>query len=128
MPWLGAGAAGILALVLVVAAVTKSRHPGRTAEELEAIGLRWPRALAWVLGPVELATAAVLVVSPAWGGVLAFALLSGFTVVLVGLVRSGRPVPCHCFGSLSREPVSGLTLVRNAGLLILAAVAAASPG
>ena len=114
----------VLALVLVVAAGAKLRRPSQTADELATLGLRQAGVLAWLVPAVELATAAALVVAPAWGGVLAFALLAAFTAVLVPVVRSGRLVTCSCFGGISSRPVSPWTLVRNGGLLALAAVAA----
>lgn len=121
-----ARAAGlVLAAVFVVAAGAKLRRPQETARELGQIGLRAPQALAWLLPLVELVVAAVLLVAPGWGGVAAFALLAGFTVVLVRLVRSGRPVACRCFGGYSTKPVSSSTLIRNGALLLLAALAAA---
>ena len=118
-------AALLLAAVFVIAAGAKLRRPEATVEELNEIGLRAPRALAWLLPLAELGAAAALVVTPNWGGVVSFALLAAFSVVLVRLVRSGRPVACRCFGGYSTKPVSPLTLVRNGGLLVLAALAAA---
>jgi hypothetical protein len=117
-----------LAGVLVVAAGAKLRHPRDTATELAAIGLRWPRVLTWAVPAAEVATAVALVVAPAWGGIAAFALLVGFTTVLMRLVRAGRPVVCRCFGAYSTKPVSRMTLVRNGVLLAMAAIAAAAPG
>jgi hypothetical protein len=122
----GRVAALALAAVLVWAAAAKAMRPAATARDFDEIGLRGARWLARGLPLVELATAGLLGLVPSWGGVVAFALLAGFTVVLFRLVRSGRPVPCHCFGGTSTEPVSTLTLARNGGLLVLAAIAAAS--
>ena len=121
---LARGAGVVLALVLVVAAGAKLRRPEATAGELAALGLLAAAPLARLVPLVELATAATLVVAPAWGGVVAFALLAAFTTVLVGVLRSGRVVSCACFGGIAERPVSALTLARNAALLALAAVAA----
>jgi len=126
MSEIGRVAALILAAVFVVAAVSKLRSPATTARDLTEIGLRAPRLLAWLLPLGELATAVALVLAPGWGGVIGFALLAAFTVVLVRLVREGRPVACRCFGGFSSEPVSPLTLARNAVLLLLAAAASAA--
>src|SRR5690242_1661368 len=49
-------------------------------------------------------------------------LLLIFTAVVLGDLRSGRPMACHCFGRLSREPASWFTVVRNLILLALAAL------
>ncbi|MCP3992341.1 MAG: hypothetical protein GY724_24940 [Actinomycetia bacterium] len=116
-------AALVLAAVLVWAAGAKAMRPTETARQFDDIGLRGAKALAIALPLIELATGVLLVISPGWGGVVAFALLAGFTVILARLVYSGRPVPCHCFGGSSTEPVSTLSLVRNGCLLALAAMA-----
>lgn len=122
---LARGAGLVLAVVLAVAAGAKLARRGDTGQELAQLGLLAPELLARVVPVVELATAVLLVVVPAWGGVAAFALLAAFTVVLVRVLRSGRVVSCNCFGALSRRPVSGWSLARNGVLLALAAVAAA---
>lgn len=114
----------ILAAVFVVAAGAKLRSPRATAAELAELRLRFPAVLAWLLPAVELGVAATLVAAPAWGGIVAFALLAAFTAVLVGVVRSGRSVSCRCFGGLSTKPISRTTLARNGALLAMAAGAA----
>ncbi len=126
MDLVGRLAALVLAGVLIWAAGAKAIRPRETADQFNDIGLRAAGSLAIALPLIELATAVLLIVSPGWGGVVAFALLAGFTVILVRLVASGRPVPCHCFGGSSTEPVSALTLVRNGCLLALAALAIVS--
>lgn len=79
--------------------------------------------VAWVLAPTELLLGLALVVG--FGRVAAatcaIVLLVGFTVVLVRVVRQGRPVQCRCFGSLSAESVGGWSIARNLVLLALAA-------
>ncbi|MDH3679233.1 MAG: hypothetical protein OEV40_04700 [Acidimicrobiia bacterium] len=116
-------AAYLLAVVLVAAAVAKARRPAATATEFAELGLAWPGALARLVPLVELACAAALVATPAWGGVVSFALLAAFTAVLVTVVRSGRVVRCSCFGGVGSQPVSARSLARNAVLLALAALA-----
>ena len=122
MPWT-AVAAYLLAAVLAAAAVTKLVRPAAVAADFAELGLVGPTVLARVVPLLELGCAALLVVAPAWGGVASFALLAAFTAVLVNVVRSGRVVPCRCFGALTDEPVSPRTLVRNAALLTLAIIA-----
>jgi len=117
-------AAYVLAAVLVVAAFTKIRRPDDVAADFAELGLAWPRLLARVVPALELGCAVLLLAVPEWGGIASFALLAAFTAVLVNVLRSGRVVACRCFGALSEEPVSARTLVRNGGLLALAAVAA----
>jgi hypothetical protein len=118
-------AGAVVALVLAVAAAAKLGRPDATAGELASLGLAGSERLARLVPIVELAIAGALLVAPAWGGVVAFALLSAFTAVLVRVIRSGRAVTCACFGGISRRPVSAVTVARNAVLLAMAAVAAA---
>ena len=116
-------AAYALAAVLVVAAVSKLRRPEETANEFGELGLLGSRQLARLVPLIELLCATALVLAPAWGGIMSFALLAGFSAVLIGVLRSGRVVNCNCFGALGSRPVSTMTLVRNAGLLLLAGLA-----
>src|SRR5438270_12054405 len=90
-------AAVALALVFAVAAMAKWRDGHRVQPAL------------------ELALAAALLIAPGWAGIVAVAVLVGFTTYLVRAMR--RRQPCNCFGSASTEPVSAVQLVRNAVLL-----------
>lgn len=121
-------AALVLSAVLLVAAAGKLRNPARTAAGFERLGLPVPRALARAVPAAEVAVGVALVVVPGWGGVAAFCLLAGFTAYLAAVVRSGRRVPCGCFGSTGDRPVSARDLLRNVVLLAAAALAVASPG
>lgn len=122
-PW-ARPAAYVLAAVFVLAAVTKARRPADTAREFAELGLSGATVLARVVPTIELGCAAALLLVPAYGGMASFALLAAFSAVLVTVIRSGRVVTCSCFGGVGSRPVSPLTLVRNGGLLALAAVAA----
>lgn len=117
-------AALTLAGVLVWAAVAKFRRPAATTTEFRQLGLPAPAVLARAVPAIELGVAVLLILRPAWGGIAAFAMLAGFTTLLVGLVRSGRVVSCGCFGSSSTEPVTEVEIARNVVLLALAALAA----
>ncbi len=121
-------AALALAIVLVSAGLVKLRRRPATANDFAQLGLPQANRLAVIVPLIELGCGALLVVVPGWGGVLAFGLLSMFTAVLVGVVRSGRVVRCPCFGAADQSPVSVRHLVRNAGLLILALAAATVSG
>lgn len=125
---MSSAAALAVAAVLLAAAVGKLVHRERTVAGFVRLGLPAPAVLAWAVPMTEAAVAAALLAVPAWGGVLAFALLAGFTAYLTALVRSGGTVACGCFGSRGDRPVSGVDLIRNALLLGAAALAAASPG
>jgi uncharacterized membrane protein YphA (DoxX/SURF4 family) len=58
-----------------------------------------------------------------WTPLAALVLLLAFTVAIAVQLARGRLVPCACFGELSAKPVSGMTIVRNAGLCIITLVA-----
>lgn len=113
------GSALVLAAVFVFAAVAKLGDRAGTAEDFGSLGLPKPARLAVGVPLVELATAAVLIIAPGWGGVLAVTLLVGFTTNLVLVMRSGRVATCACFGGRTGEPISSRHLLRNAGLGLL---------
>ena len=123
MTGVGYCAAVAVACVLAWAGVAKWSRPRGTAASFEALGLPGASVLARAVPVSELCVAAALVVAPRLGAVAAVALLAAFTAVLVRAVRRGSGVGCACFGSSSARPVSAVELVRNAGLLGLAAAA-----
>lgn len=125
---IGVVAGFVLAAVFVVAAAAKLSTPEATAADFASMGLPEPAVLARAVPVVELVTAAALVLAPGWGGVLAFALLAGFTVNLYLVIRSGRVATCACFGGAAAEPVSNRHLIRNAVLAALAILAATVDG
>lgn len=92
-----------------------------------AFGVPGPAARA--LPVVELVLGAVLVagIGGPWPTLLGAVLLLAFTVaILVVLRREGDAPVCACFGGWSRRPVSGRTVARNVGLLVVAAFALAA--
>jgi hypothetical protein len=110
-------AAGIvLAAVFAWSGIAKLvRRP-----DLTALGL--PPQTWWVVSFVELDLAVALVVAPSIGGLLAMALLAGFTTFLLARRNSGAG--CGCFGSAKAAPISSVDFVRNAALFVVAVVAA----
>ncbi len=120
-------AASVLAVTFVVSAAAKLSDQARAnqgdvgptavAEAADELGL--PPLLLTVLPWTELAVAGLLIVATTAGGFLATALLSGFTVFLLGRRRQG-PFTCRCFGERAATPVGIWTFARN-GLLIGAA-------
>jgi len=54
---------------------------------------------------------------------LILGLMAGFTLGLAIAVASDTETPCGCFGEGSSKPVTWVSLVRNLGLLMLAAIA-----
>ena len=126
----GAGAVGaalVLAAVMLRAGVAKLGSRDQTEDDFAALGLIAPGTLAVVVPILELAVAALLVTAPGWGGVVAAALLTAFTAVLVRILRppDGLVPSCACFGGSSRSPISWRHLARN-GVLLAAALVAAS--
>lgn len=118
-------AAWLLAVVLAWSGAVKLRSFADTAAGFRRIGLPAARPLARIVPWLELVVAATLVAGPRLGGIAAVVLLFAFTVVLTWVLRSGRRVPCGCFGSYD-TPISVADLLRNGGLLVLAAVAASA--
>jgi len=108
------------ALVLAVVFAWSSLAKLVTQPDMTALGL--PPWFAPTTAYVEGALALLLLVSPANGGIVALALLAGFTAFLVARRNSG--VGCACFGSASVAPISWKAIARNAALLAVAAVAA----
>src|SRR5215207_6312552 len=84
-----------------------------------------PRALAFPVPYVELVLGVLLVTqlfSP-WPAIAAAALLLAFTVVIVRRIRDGSRPPCSCFGARSTRPLGAIHVLRNLGLLAVAAIA-----
>jgi hypothetical protein len=111
-------AALVLAGVLAWAGTAKLARPRTTAAAFAALDVPGARVVPWV----ELVVAAALVVRPSFGGRMAAVLLVVFAAVLVRAARRG--VGCACFGGAASRPASAPELLRNAGLLVLAVLAA----
>jgi hypothetical protein len=116
-------AALFLAATFLIAAISKLRDVASTADEFDLLGVPAPDAMARVVPVVELAIAAGLVIVPSIGGLFALVALAFFTTFLVGRLRAGVRVPCACFGAAGTAPLSGVEIVRNLGLVALAAAA-----
>ncbi|WP_028474128.1 MauE/DoxX family redox-associated membrane protein [Nocardioides alkalitolerans] len=120
--------AGTLLGVLAVAACAKLR-------DLDGTRAAWRDLAPPVLRPVpgapllvaaELACAVGLLLPGAAGRaalVLTVCLFVAFTAALAAAARRDVPVACGCFGSWSREPVDAVSVLRTAGLTVVAAVA-----
>lgn len=121
----------VLAVVLLAAAIPKLRDRAGLTQAARELGL--PHALGDLTGrllaPAEVIVASALLVgATAWlGSLAAFGLLFAFTGLLVWNLARGRHPHCHCFGELSEAPVSWWSVVRNAVLLLIAAVAISEP-
>jgi thiol-disulfide isomerase/thioredoxin len=120
-----------LALVLGVSGAAKLADRAGSRRALLDFGTPAVVAtpLALVLPVVELAIALALLpaVSARGAAACAFGLFLCFTIAIGwNLVRGRRP-DCHCFGQLRSRPIGAGTVLRNVGLLGLAAWLAARP-
>ena len=114
------------ATVFIVSGAGKLLDQTQTEHTLREFGLpavlARPAALLLPLTELALAIALLIPGLARWGawGILLLLLL--FTAVLaVSLARGIRPA-CHCFGQLSKAPISWRTLLRNAVLIGMAAL------
>lgn len=123
-------AAGVtLSIALGWASITKLRDRGAFRQAAESFGVPAPASgpLAVTLPALEALLAIGVVVEPtrSVSAAVSVALLCAFSAVVAGnlLFRQTRP-SCGCFGSFSRGPIGGITLLRNAGLVAVALLAA----
>ena len=116
-----------LALTFVVSAIAKIRDADGARKAVRDFGVPSGVAplVAWSLAPLELASAVLLLttdIGVTVGAVIAIALLAAFTAGIVVNLSRGKRVDCHCFGAMSTKPLSWWSVVRNGGLMVLAAV------
>ena len=121
-------AALALALVFATAGITKLRRRSATARAFASLGLASPGALAVGVPVAELGLATGLVVVPEWTGIVALAVLAGFTTFVVRAVRRGERQGCGCFGTARPAPMGAAEVVRNGWLALGATLAAFSSG
>lgn len=117
-------AAVVVAVVLLVAAVSKLARPEQWRAQSAGLGVPWTVAV--VVPFVELSIGALLLVQlqrqvVAWAAV---ALFVAFSALIVRRLSQGQHPPCACFGSLSSKPIGPGQLVRNAVFIALAVLAA----
>ena len=120
----GVASAIVVAVVLLVAGVSKLAKPDEWRAQSAGLGVPW-----WLVRPVpfvEIGLGALLLVQVqrplvAWCAAVLFAAFTG----LLGLrLAQGRRPPCACFGSLSAKPIGPGHLLRNALFILLALLAA----
>lgn len=123
-----AGAAGavVLAAVFVWSGAAKLARPVTTTEGFAALGVPAARFTARAVPVAELALAALLLAAPRVGGMVALAVLAGFSLMLLRALGAGTSAGCNCFARARAEPVSRRDLARNAALAALAVLAATS--
>jgi len=118
----------LLAAVFAVAGAGKLARRGETEATLGkfgvAAGLRVPLAIGLPLAELAIAAGLLPAASAPWAAVAAFLLLAAFTVGVARVLRGEEEVDCNCFGSLAPSRVSGWTLGRNGGLMLVAGLVA----
>jgi methylamine dehydrogenase accessory protein MauD len=118
----------LLAAVFVTAAVAKTARRRGTPAALRAFGVPSSAAqpVGWLLPAAELVVAVALlpVALARYGALAAATLLAVFTTAVAYQLARGRQPACNCFGQVHSAPIGKSTLLRNAGLLALAVVAA----
>ncbi len=115
-----------LAVVFAVAGIAKLVDQSGSRRSVTEFGVPSVLAgpLAVFLPLAELAVAAALIPSTTawWGAVGAIGLLLLFVVGIGANLARGRRPECHCFGQLHSAPAGWSTLVRNGGLIVIAAL------
>ncbi|WP_067825882.1 MauE/DoxX family redox-associated membrane protein [Nocardia inohanensis] len=126
---------GVWAVRLLLAAVFGLSASGKFADlpgTRKSVGefgvpIRLVPTVAWALPVAEAATAAGLLIP--WAAIAAAALglslLLVFTVAVIRLLRAGKHPACSCFGAAGTAPIGWATILRNAALIAVAALALA---
>lgn len=126
-----AGLASTMAVAMAVvfgfAAAIKLKSPKVAATQFAELGIPSPRLMARVVPVFEIAIAFALLVAPPIGGLAAMMLLVAFTAVITAAVRAGTTAACGCFGSMSRQPITRGTAIRNLLFIAMSAIATATP-
>ena len=114
----------LLGAVFVVAGVLKLSASRQWRTQAADLGV--PGVVAAALPIVELVVGALLIAQLARraAAIVAAVLLLAFSVVLIVRLVQGRRPPCACFGALSAKPIGWGNVVRNAVLIVVAAVVA----
>lgn len=112
--------------VLLVSGIAKI--PDRKGSEEAMDGFGVPKALipigALLLPWVELLLAIGLIFAPTlpWAALATTIMFLVFTLAVWRVVNAKEALDCHCFGQLDSGPVSSVTVGRNAGLTVAAAI------
>jgi hypothetical protein len=116
----------VLAGVLIASAFAKLRTPDDLAGWTE-MGVPRPLRRPWLLAVHPWAELALGLALAVLGGVLgllaalvAVALMAAYLWMVVAVHRRAQGTSCACFGA--RTPVTGVTIARNAWLLLLAVI------
>ncbi len=125
----------LIACVLIASGALKLPQRSRTLQSLAAFGVPAPLRKPWTaaalpVGEIILGATLLLLSGPAYlvAATLAVLLMATYLVVVARSVANRQTVDCNCFGALSTEPVSQITIWRNAGLTLAALLAMLLPG
>jgi uncharacterized membrane protein YphA (DoxX/SURF4 family) len=114
----------VLALIFLVAGLAKLADPVGWRQAAVDFGVPTPLAgtVRWLLPLTEVAVAVALVPSASapFGAVGGAVLLVCFIAAIAYALAHGRSPDCHCFGQVHSAPAGWSTLLRNAGLLVVA--------
>jgi peroxiredoxin len=126
---IGGLARGVLAAVLVVAAVSKLTDRKASREAIVEFGVSFRAAgvlgSGLIVSELAIATAVLLDPSTTAGATAALALLAIVSAAVGASMIRGRRPECRCFGQLSRDPIGSSTLARNGLLASIAGYVAA---
>ena len=122
-------ALAITASVIVGAAFVVAGGSKLAARESWPSQARGLGAPAWVIPitpwfEIVLGAALVAQVARRPAALVAVITLAAFSALIVARLREGVRPPCACFGAWSSSPIGAGHLLRNAGLLLAAGVAA----
>lgn len=115
-----------LAALFAIAGIAKLRDLAGTEEDFDGLGLPRATFFAHFIPVVELSIVALLLIVPPAGGLGALVTLAFFTTFLALRLRAGVRAPCACFGASRARPISARDIVRNLGLMVLAAASLAT--
>ena len=116
-----------LGAVFLISAIPKILSPNKTARDVRnyrLLPVPVSNVTGWLLGPVELLIAVLLLgnLAPWWGSLTVGLLLVAFMVTVGTAMARKQNLSCSCFGLLYREKVGWHTLYRDAILLGMAAL------
>ena len=120
----------LVAAVLVASGVGKLRDPERAGLAFDALDVPPGLARPWMRTAhpwAELLLAVCLLatsgVASAVTAALVTLLFTAYLLLIIRAVQRPEPTDCACFGAAGAEQVSGMTVVRNVWLLVLAGLA-----
>jgi hypothetical protein len=123
----------LIALVFLAAAASKMRYWAifeGVVGNYRLLPQFAVRAFAWLLPPIELAVAFVVLLNLPYASLAAAALLTLFAVAMaVNILRGRSHIDCGCFNSALKQPLRWSLVIRNAvliGFLVLGSGASAS--